>query len=149
MRRPPGKYLILASLVGSLAFWGYLILFGTLRIVGSETIGWIQIAIFLGLGALALWLLIRRRLVGALLCAVFYGVQVISVTFRSGYKFEFNSLPTIYLRIYGDAQTPTKLNVVSLILFLLSIGLWVVYRQARDNGGAPTPNKSLERTREG
>lgn len=137
MRRSPAEYIILASLVGSLAFWGYNFAFRTLTVTGKEIAVLLAIAIFLGLGALALWFLIRKRLAGAVLSVIFYGVQVLSITMPNGEKFEFTSLPTINIWIFGEKETPVNLNVVALILYLLSIGLWFKYKQAREKELAP------------
>jgi len=148
MTRPPGEYLVLACLGGSLAFCGYQALTGSLQLEGGS----FATALFivgLTIGALAFVLIVLRRKAGALLCAIFYGLQILTVALPSGAKWGFNSLPAFYYRIYGDREFPTNLNVVALLLFGLSIALWATYRQ-REVGERRAPsNKSLERTREG
>jgi hypothetical protein len=136
MRRPPIEYLVLVSLVGSLAFYGYLAFYGSWRFKGNELAGIALVTVALGLGAVALWQLILRRSTGAMLSAIFYGVQVLNVTFPSGAHIGFNSLPTLYYRIYGEKEAPVNLNVVSLFLFVSSLLLWAYYR-ARQKTHAP------------
>jgi hypothetical protein len=132
-------------------FWISIVFFGPLKLHLSQfghaalLLGFVG----LGLGVLALWLLLLRRFAGAVICMVFYGIQLISVTLPSGERIGFNSLPTVYYRVYGSSDAPISLNVVSLVLFAFSIALWTAYRQRRVPGVAVTPNKSLERTREG
>ena len=147
MRRPPGEYLVLACLCGSLAYCGYLALTGTLRLEGGMLAATLVVA-GLVIGALAFILIIKRRTAGAVLCTVFYGLQILSVALPSGAKWGFNTLPTIYYRIYGEKEFPTNLNVVSLLLFGLSVLLWVSYRRREVGDSGAPPNTSLERTRE-
>jgi glucan phosphoethanolaminetransferase (alkaline phosphatase superfamily) len=149
MRRLPAEYLLLTSLVASLAFWGFIICFGAPIFSGDQTVARIQVAVLLSLAAISLWQLWRRRLAGVVLCAVFYGAQLVSVTLRSGRYIGFNSLPTIYYRIYGEAKAPINLNLVSLVLFIFSVLLWVVYRRTIVDDRELPPNTSLERTRGG
>jgi hypothetical protein len=141
--RSPGEFVILGSLIGSLLYLGYLIVSGSIRIEGYRPLVIAIVAIFIALGLLSLWLIARRRSSGAIACMAFYGAQVISVTFPSGIKLGFNSLPTIYFRIWGDSSAPTNLNIVALVFFVLSIALWQMFR-----GAQMPPNTSLERTRE-
>jgi len=148
MTRPPGEYIVLACLGSSLAFCGYQALTGTLQLEGGSLAVTLVVA-GLAIGALALLLIIMRRTVGAFWCMVFYGLQIFSVALPSGSKWGFNSLPTIYFRIHGDKDFPTNLNVVAILIFCLSLALWVSYRQRDVGGAAAPPNKSLERTREG
>lgn len=77
---------------------------------------------------------------------VFYGIQLIAVALPSGEKIGFNSLPTIYFRVYGSSDSSISVNVVSLILFAFSIALWTAYRQRRAPEVEVSPNASLERT---
>ena len=148
MTRPPGEYIVLACLGGSLAFCGYQALTGTLQLEGGN-LAVTLVAAWLAVGALALLLIIMRRTLGAIVCMVFYGLQIFSVALPSGSKWGFNSLPTIYWRLHGDKNFPTNLNVVAVVIFCLSVALWVSYRQRDVHEAAAPPNKSLERTREG
>ena len=148
MRRSPGEYVVLASLAGSLAFWGYLVFSGSWRFEGNELVAITLILFALALGVLAFWLLIRKRMEGAVLSTVFYGIQVLNVTLPSGGFVGFNSLPTLYFRLYGEADAPINLNIVSLILFVVALLLWMNYPNGRKVELGSPPNTSLERTRE-
>jgi hypothetical protein len=148
MSRPPGEYLVLTCLGSSLAFCGYQAFTGTLRLEGGSLAATLVLA-GLAIGALGFILIILRRKVGAVFSVVFYGLQILSVALPSGARWGFNSLPTLYFRIAGDRNFPINLNVVSLVLFCISVALWVSYQQKElAQAGAP-PNNSLERTREG
>jgi hypothetical protein len=140
MRRPPGEHLILVSLGGSLGYCFYLALTGTLRLEGGKLAVTLVVA-GLTIGASAFLLVIMRRIAGAVLSAAFYGLQLLSVVFPSGMKVEFNSLPAIYFRIYGNKDFPIKLNIVALLFFGLSLFLWEAYRKGEPNESAP-PNTS-------
>ena len=131
--RSIGEYIVLTSLAASLLFWGYLIAFGTLTFDGSPALARLQILIFLSLGAVALVLLWRRKILGAWLSLVFYGIQVIRVVLPSGSKIEFNSLPFVSFRVYGleDEGASVSLNLVALLLFVFSWILLVMYRKSR------------------
>jgi hypothetical protein len=129
MKRPLGEYIILASLVVSLAFLGHLVFFGSWHFSGIRYLATIQIVLFVGLGAFALWLLALKRIVGAVLCVAFYGIQLFSITLSSGWKIDFHSLPTLFFRLNGDKQALINLNTVSLVFFLLSLGLLSSYRE--------------------
>jgi hypothetical protein len=120
---------------------------GTLQLEGGN-LAVTLVAVSLAVGALALLLIIMRRTVGAIVCMVFYGLQIFSVALPSGSKWGFNSLPTMYWRIHGDKNFPTNLNVVALVIFCLSLALWVSYRQRDGHEAAAAPNKLLERTRD-
>jgi len=129
--RSPGEYVLLASLAGSWVFWAYLWLFGTIKFQGSS-VGAVALLLgFLGAAAISFWLILRRRLSGAILCSVFYGVQIVSVTRSSGESVGINSLPTINIWIYGDEASPVNLNLIALILLVLSLVLCSVYRHKR------------------
>jgi hypothetical protein len=120
---------------------------GTLQLEGGHLAVALVVA-GVSIGALAFVLIVMRRTMGAILCVVFYGIQIFSVALPSGAKWGFNSLPTIYFRIYGDRDFPTNINFAALLIFCLSLALWASYRQREaDDAGAP-PNTSLERTRE-
>lgn len=123
--------MLLTSLVGSFVFWAYLWMFGSIQLKGSSAAAIALLLGFLGVGAVAFWFIYRRRLTGAILCSVFYGVQVVSARLVTGENIGFNSLPTIEFRIYGDEASPVNLNLVALILFVLSLLLCSVYRQER------------------
>src|SRR5688500_8485583 len=147
MTRPPGEYLVLACLGSSLAFCGYQVLSGTFQFEGGSLVVTL-VAGALAVGALAFVFIVMRRTSGAILCAAFYGLQIFSVALPSGAKWGFNSLPSIYYRIHGDKDFPTNLNVVSLLIFCLSVALWISYRRREVDEAAALPDKSLERTHE-
>jgi hypothetical protein len=142
--RSPGEFVILGSLIGSVLYLGYLAVSGSIRLEGYRPLAITIVATFVALGFLSLWLVARRRPSGAIACMVFYGVQIISVVLPSGAKLGFNSLPTIYFRIWGDSAAPINLNIVALVLFVFSTVLWQMLR-----GAKLPPNTPLERTREG
>ena len=129
--RSPGEYVLLASLAGSWVFWAYLWTLGTIEFRESRAGAIALLLCFLGVAAISFWLILRRRLVGAALCSLFYGVQLVSATLPSGENVGFNSLPTINIRIFGDDASPVNLNLVALILFVLSLVLCAAYRQRR------------------
>ncbi len=141
--RSIGEFIILGSLIGSLLYLGYLIVSGSIRLEGHKPLVIAIVAGFIALGFLSLWLVTRRRVSGAVASVAFYGAQVISVTSPSGAKLGFNSLPTIYFRIWGDSDAPTNVNIVALVLLVFSAVLWQVFR-----GVQLPPDASLERTRE-
>jgi len=129
--RSPGEYVLLVSLAGAWVFWAYLWAFGTIEFRGSSAGALVLLLGFLGTAAISFWFILQRRLIGAILCALFYGVQLVSVTLSSGENVGMNSLPTINIWIYGDEASPVNLNVVALILFVFSLVLCTVYRRRR------------------
>ncbi len=147
MTRPPGEYLVLACLGGSFALCGYEALTGSLQLEGGSFAAVLFIA-GLTIGAIAFVLITIGREMGAVLCAIFYGLQILTVALPSGAKWGFNSLPAVYYRIYGDRDFPINVNVVALLLFGLSIALWSSYRQRTVGEPRAPSNKSLERTRD-
>jgi hypothetical protein len=148
MKRPPGEYLVLTCLGGSLAFCAYQALTGSLQLEGGHFATSLFVA-GLTIGALAFIFVIIGRKAGAVLCAIFYGLQILTVALPSGAKWGFTALPAFYCRIYGDKDSPINLNVVALLLFGLSIALWASYRRGEVGEPRAPSNKSLERTREG
>jgi hypothetical protein len=148
MRRSPGEYIVLASLVGSLAYCGYQALAGELRLEGG-IVAISLIAIGLAIGSIAVVLIALRHPTGALVGAGFYGLQLLKVTLPSGAKWYFNSLPAFYYRIAGDKEFPISLNITAIFLFGLCVLLWQSYRVVGATGRGAPPNTSFERTREG
>jgi hypothetical protein len=145
MRRTPAEHILIASFVSSIAFMGYLAIFGTWKRTGPEHLWasqgavalWLVLVIsFVALGVTAFVLLLKRRALGAALTTLFYGVQVVSVTLPSGWKFEFVTLPTIYFRVHGTKDAPTSINVLALVLVLLSAALWWVNLEAKRSSTA-------------
>lgn len=129
--RSPGEYVLLASLAGTWMFWAYHLTFGAITIRGSNSVA---IALLLGMlvvAAISFWLIFQQRLIGALLCALFYGAQLVSFTLSSGVVVGMNSLPTINIRIGGDQASPVSLNLVALVLFVFSLALCAAYYQRR------------------
>ena len=139
MRRSPGEYIVLASLVGSLAYCGYQVLTGELRLEGGIVAGTL-VAAGLAIGSLSIVLIALRRSAGALVGALFYGLQLLKVTLPSGAKWYFNSLPAFYYRIAGDKEFPISINIVAILLGGLCILLWQSYRTAGATGPAAPPN---------
>ena len=80
---------------------------------------------------------------------VFYGAQIFWTTLPSGYEIGINSLPTIYFAILGDdSATPTRLNVVALIMFSFSVLLWLAFRNGHKGRNQLPPDDSLEQAPE-
>jgi hypothetical protein len=146
MRRPPGEYIVLASLVGSLAYCGYQALTGELRLEGG-LVAITLITAGIAIGSIAVVLLALRHPTGALVGAVFYGLQTLKVTLPSGAKWYFNSLPAFYYRVAGDKEFPISLNIIAVVLCGFCILLWQSYRTASARSLAAPPNTSFERTR--
>jgi hypothetical protein len=149
VRRVPAEYIVLASFGATALFWFWLAFFGSLRISGSGYVVGILAICFVGLGISACWSLLLRKTAGAWLSSIFYGVQVFSFPLPVGEPFKFHSLPTIYYRILGDASAPVSINLLSLLLFIFSLGVLAHYRARAANIAQVPPNTSFERTREG
>jgi len=145
MTRPPGEYLILTCLGGSLVLCGYEASAGSLHLEGHLAAALVLVGA--AIGALAFVLIIMQRTLGAILCVIFYGLQLFSVTLPSRSQWGLNFQPTIYIRLYGDKSAPTTLNFVAALLFGLSLALLASYRERKAAVAAP-PNTSLERTRD-
>jgi hypothetical protein len=143
VKRVPAEYVILSSFVAAALFWGWLILFGSWRTYGSGYLAAILAVGFLAIGVSACWLVIKRRVAGAWLCALFYGIQVLSFPLPVGAPFKFTSLPTIHFRLNSDPVAPVSLNVLALILLIVSLALVVHYRERGQIASRVSPNTSL------
>jgi hypothetical protein len=151
MRRTPAEYVLIASFFGSIAFMGYLTIFGAWHRTGPEhlwaTLGarilWLGLVTsFVALGVAAFALLLKRSTFGAALTTLFYGMQLVSVTRPSGWKFEFVTLPTVYFRVHGTSEAPVSINVLALVLVLLSAALWWQNLEAKRSSAARSTGPS-------
>ena len=145
----PAETTIIASFWAIVLFWAWLALAGSWRTYGNRYLAWVLVLAFLGIGAAACWLLLKRRVAGAWLCVVFYGMQVLTFPLPIGAPFDFHPLPTIYYRLVGDPSAPISINVVGLVLFIVSLVVLAHYRGQGLALAQVPPNTSLERTREG
>jgi hypothetical protein len=107
----------------------YLMAFGTWSTRGSVVLLVSLVAACMALSAMAFVQLLRRRMSGVILSLVFYGIQILEVTWPSGEKSGFNFLPAIFFRVAGDRETPIHVNVVALLLFGFSLLLRSAYRR--------------------
>ncbi len=148
MKRGPAEYIILASFGATALFWGWLFFFGSERTYEGGSFAAVLPFVFLGIGAAAGWLLLKRRIAGAWLCAFFYGIQVLTFSLPIGGTLSINSLPTLYFRLNGDPSAPVSINVVAFVLFIVSLALLAELREQAGRSSQVSPNTSLERTRD-
>jgi hypothetical protein len=149
VKRVPAEYTIIASFGAMALFWAWLVLFGSWRTYGNSSAAAVLLCAFFGLGAAACWLVLKRKIAGAWLCVILYGIQVLTFPLPVGAPFNFHSLPTLYFRLNGNPAAPVSVNALGLVLFIVSLVLLAHYREQGGSASHVPPNTSLERTREG
>lgn len=126
--RSPGEYVVLGGLIASLLFVGYEIATGMKEVLRFNPASIALLVAFVGTGVVAFWLVARRRIAGAITSLVFYGVQLIKLTFSSGDMWVFRSLPTLYFDIWSSENVSLSLSAVAVVLFVFSLILLQIYR---------------------
>lgn len=129
-RRSASEWIVYVSLALAPVFWGLLSAFGSFSLSGRAVWALLVVNGFLLFGIVTLGLYWRRRKSGTMAAILFYAIQIVSITFPSGFNISFSSLPTFNINFEVTSGPSISINVVALIVFLLSVRVWREYSAA-------------------